>query len=439
MEPPRGENTESVGLVCRAAESINLAYYQNAIPIIRELWIENRTGGELRNVAVRLSSEPPFVTPGVWRIDRIADTDVHHLTTIDLKLDHAFLAGLTASRRAEILVRVEASEKPLAERRIEVNLLPPAHWGGSAAAPERLAAFVRPTDASVDVILREAADKLSKAGRNPAIDGYRAGKKARAWEIAEAIWAALVGHSIAYVLPPKSFERQGQMVRTPADILARQVGTCLDLALLSASCLEQAGLNPIVVLVEGHAFAGFWLTDEDFSTPVVDDAQALRKRVQLQEMVLVETTMLTGDHPGRFRQAADAAAKYIAEDAQKPLEFAVDVRRARKAQIRPLDLGGSAGSPIEPKVQATAPHELAAAPVCEEEQPAQVPKEERIFTRFESWKNSLLDLSLRNRLLNFKDGKSLSIECPDPARLLDQLSAGRRMKIQGRATVLDGS
>jgi hypothetical protein len=113
---------ESVGLVCRAAGSINLAYYQNAIPIIRELSIENRTGGELRNVAVRLSSEPPFVTPGVWRIDRIADTDVHHLTTIDLKLDQAVLANLAASRRAEIFVRVEASEEPVAEQRIEVNL-----------------------------------------------------------------------------------------------------------------------------------------------------------------------------------------------------------------------------------------------------------------------------------------------------------------------------
>jgi len=151
---------ESVGLVCRVAESINLAYYQNAIPIIRELSIENRTGSELRNAAVRLSSEPPFVTPGVWRIDRIADADVHHLTTVALNLDQAFLSGLTASRRAEILVQVESSDQELAERRIEVNLLPPSHWGGSGAAPELLAAFVRPTDASIDVILREAADKL---------------------------------------------------------------------------------------------------------------------------------------------------------------------------------------------------------------------------------------------------------------------------------------
>jgi len=118
---------------------------------------------------------------------------------------------------------------------------------------------------SVDVILREASDKLAAAGRDGAMDGYRKGTKARAWQIADAIWAALVSHSIAYVLPPKSFERFGQQVRGPSDILSRKVGTCLDLTLLYASCLEQAGLNPILALTEGHSFVGARLVDEDFS------------------------------------------------------------------------------------------------------------------------------------------------------------------------------
>lgn len=338
-------------VVCSAAENINLAFYQNAVPIVRELSIGNETGAEVSAVEVHLSSEPSFVTPGVWRIEKIADKDVHHLSTVDLKLDNAFLAGISASRRAEILVRVVASGELLAEKKIEVNLLPPAHWGGAGAAPELMAAFVRPTNPSVDVILREAADKLAQAGRDQAIDGYSKSKKARAWEIAEAIWAALVGHSIAYVLPPKSFERHGQLVRGPSDILSRQVGTCLDLTLLYASCLEQAGLNPLLVLIEGHAFAGVWLIDEDFSTPVVDDAQALRKRGQLQEMIFVETTMFAGEHPARFKQAVEAGAKHLAEEAPKEFEFAVDVKRARTARIRPLDLGGSSSPTITPKTR----------------------------------------------------------------------------------------
>jgi very-short-patch-repair endonuclease len=427
-------------IACSVAENVNVAFYQNAVPFVRELTLENEVGRDLAEVAVRLSSEPAFLTPGVWRIDRIADKTTHHVRGLDLKLDPVFLAGLTASRRAEIHIVAEAGGITLSEYKFDVNLLPPSHWGGVGSAPELLAAFVRPTDPSVDVILREAAEKLAQAGRDPAVDGYKKGKKTRAWEIAEAIWAALVGHSIAYVLPPKSFEREGQQVRGPSDILSRQVGTCLDLSLFYASCLEQAGLNPLVVLTDGHAFAGVWLVDEDFAASIVDDAQMLRKRVQLQEMILVETTMLAGAQPARFKQAVEQGAKQIAEDAVVLLELAVDIRRARAARIKPLDLGGGGGPVIEPKTFAAKAHILDEAPKFEEEMDRRPQSEERPLDRLESWKRSLLDLTLRNRLLNFKDSKAtIAIECPDPAKLEDMLAAGHPFKLLGRTTVLDGS
>ena len=40
---------------------------------------------------------------------------------------------------------------------------------------------------------------------------------------------------------------------------------------------------------------------------MVDDPQMLRKRVQLEEMVVVETTLMTRSHPARFSQAVEAA------------------------------------------------------------------------------------------------------------------------------------
>ena len=166
-----------LNVACSTAENINLAFYQNAVPIVRELSVGNEFDTPVSGVEVHLSSEPGFVSPGVWRIDKIAPNDVHHLPTVDLKLDSTFLSGLTASRRGEIRVRVEVSGQLLAEKMIEVNLLPPTHWGGAGAAPELMAAFVRPTDPSVDVVLREAAEKLAQAGRDLAIDGYRRQKR----------------------------------------------------------------------------------------------------------------------------------------------------------------------------------------------------------------------------------------------------------------------
>ena len=428
-----------VQIECAIAANVNLAFYQNAVPIIRDLAIKNGEAEELRDVEAHLASEPPFVSPGVWRIASVAPAADHHLRLVDIKLDHGFLAGLTASRRAELKVRVTSQGREVASRSVEVNLLPPNHWGGVGSAPELLAAFVRPTDPNVDVILREAADKLAKAGRESAIDGYKANKKARAWEIAEAIWAAIVGHGIGYALPPKSFEREGQPVRGPSDILVRQIGTCLDLTLFYASCLEQAGLNPLVVLTSGHAFAGVWLVDEDFTTAVVEDVQAIRKRVDLDEIVLVETTAMTGQNPARFRQAVDLAKKHVAEDAEKAFELAVDVKRARAAKVRPLSLDGPspAAQPQTAPVKAT---EIEEPPPFEEEIGRSAPEVERPKDRLEQWKSSLLDLSLRNRLLNFKESKAtIALECPDAPKLVAGLSGGRRFKIFGRSKILDGS
>jgi hypothetical protein len=155
-------------ITCTVADNVNVAYFQNAVPIIRELALENSLGRELSDVSVHLSSEPPFLSPGVWQIDRIADQSTHHVRSRDLKLDASFLAGISASRRAEIKIRVVAAGEQIADHAIEINLLPPSHWGGMNTAPELLAAFVRPTDPSVDVILREASDKLATAGRDSA-------------------------------------------------------------------------------------------------------------------------------------------------------------------------------------------------------------------------------------------------------------------------------
>lgn len=196
---------EKLKFTCAVADNVNVAFYQNAVPIIRELALENGLGRDLSDIHVHLASEPAFLAPGVWHIDRIADQTTHHIRSLDLKLDPAFLAGVNASRRGELRIWVEAAGERVGEQNIEINLLPPSHWGGVNTAPELLAAFVRPTDPSVDVILREAADKLAAAGRDPAVDGYRKGTRGRSWEIADAIWAALVSHAIAYVLPPKLF------------------------------------------------------------------------------------------------------------------------------------------------------------------------------------------------------------------------------------------
>ena len=425
---------------CAIADHVSLAFHQNAVPIITELKIENAGEIDLPTLEIALTSEPAFALPLTIRVDGVSAGACRHLSVSNLRLDQAFLRNLTESIRGEFRIVATCEGETVGNTVAEIEVYPPSHWGGTIAAPELVAAFVRPNDPVIDLILHEASRILTASGRNGAIEGYKVGKRERGWEITNAIWAALSARGITYVLPPASFERTGQKVRTPSDVLERRAGTCLDLTLLVAACLEQAGLNPVVVFTRGHAFVGLWLQAEELPTVAIDDVQVLRKRRDLEDLVFIETTLLTQTPVPRFAVAIATGNRHVDEDADKPLELAIDIRRARTMQIKPLDLGEkTASQPTNPEAADKAPAAaLDELPSFASEYNAQPePEEEETIDRLERWKRRLLDLSLRNKLLNFKDGKkSIPLDCPSPARLEDMLSAGERFSFKPKTSVL---
>ncbi|HEY8356729.1 MAG TPA: DUF3320 domain-containing protein [Ramlibacter sp.] len=430
--------TEEFKLSGSIADHISIAFYQNEIPVITELAFENNSEQDLSEIVLRVESEPPFLTPTSIRIDGIRAQSKRHVSPVDLRLDAAFLRQLKEGVRGVVRVVASQGGADVAVLAADIQVHPPSHWGGTAAAPELLAAFVRPNDSAVDVILHDAAARLAAAGRQGAINGYSGGTRERAWELANAIWAAIAGHGIAYVMPPASFERSGQKVRSPGDILERRTGTCLDLALLYAACLEQAGLNAVLVLTQGHAFVGLWLRKEDFPSVAFDDMQILRKRRDLEDLIFIETTFLTHTPPGPFA-AAVKHGRTLVEEGASALEVAVDISRARARHIRPLELGDAASMPLRPNV------EMARVELQIEEPPAFTSEvivredPDTVLDRLERWKRKLLDLSLRNKLLNFKDTKkAVALECPEPAKLEDMLTGGTRFKLFARSDVLSG-
>ncbi len=74
--------------------------------------------------------------------------------------------------------------------------------------------------------------------------------------------------------------------------------------------------------------------------------------------------------------------------------------------------------------------EFGQAIVAESQRKRQHEASERAATRLARWQRKLLDLSLHNRLLNFKPTRrSLELYCPDPLTLAEELAAGARIKI----------
>ena len=427
---------------------LNLADFQNAVPLLKELSITNGTKEDAKDLELRIESAPAFLKPKLWRIDAVASGSTYRITDLDVQLDGPLLTRLTESEKATVTLSlrhrgdVVVASPDLARLERTVELLPRNQWGGiSHHLPDLIAAFVQPNEPAVERLLKQAADILRKNGKNPALDGYKGGAK-RAWELASGIWSAVAAMGLDYALPPASFEHSGQKVRGPAQIAESGLATCLDLALFFCAAIEQAGLNPLLVFTKGHAFAGVWLKAEEFSTTVVDDVTALRKRVKLKELLLFETTLATHRPAPSFSFASQNATQQISEDKEEAFEMAIDIRRARLQRIKPL---ASAETPVAPQ---TAEPLLVVEPLFDEppELPEDGPPAEpdpatlNPKDRLARWQRKLLDLSLRNNLLNFKSGKkALKLEVPDAGALEDLLSDGQALKLLARPDLMDGT
>ncbi|MBF0310352.1 MAG: DUF3320 domain-containing protein [Magnetococcales bacterium] len=430
----------SVRLQATLIPKLNLSFYHNALSIIREIILFNEGKTTLDNVELTLSSSPPFFKSKVWHLDRLGAGQKFHLTDLDILLDGALLGRLTESEKAVANFVLKAGPDSIASLDATLELLPRNQWGGVGHMPEMVAAFVQPNDPAVDRLLKKAAETLRQHGRSSALNGYKDGSK-HAWEITSAIWSAIASHGLDYALPPASFEHTGQKVRSPSQICESGLATCLDLTVLFCACLEQCGLNPLIVFSQGHAFAGVWLKEEEFSTSVVDDVTALRKRIMLQELALFETTLITHRPCPPFTIASDRGTSQLAETAEHPFELAVDIRRARMQRIKPLSSAESLLPQESAPSQGTEPV-FAEAPVFPDEDSVEAETSPlgKVEDRLHRWQRKLLDLSLRNKLLNFRSGsKTITLEAPDPGRIEDLLADGHTLKLLSRPDLMEGN
>lgn len=409
---------------------ITFASHQCGIAILNELVIGNEGDVDMVDLVLEVEANPGFVKGKTWRVDRLSANSKVPVPDRDLSLNGQMLLDLSEAITGELIFRLRNEQETFVEKSCEIELLARNEWGGNEYMPELLAAFVTPNDPAVSKhVLKQASTVLAHAGRNNSFDGYESNSRSRVWEVASAIWSAVVGSKISYALPPPSFESEGQKIRTPSMVMDQGLATCLDSALLFASSLEQAGLNPVVCLLKDHALAGVWLQPEEFSALLVDDASTIRKRIALKELVLFETTLALEYPAVSFSASADKAESLICEENEAHFSLLLDIRRARMMRFRPVSL-------------ATA--ELATPEIGEQdkvesfESAPELPdfdvitelgtEDDTPITRLDRWQRRLLDLTLRNKLLNFKTTKAaISLYCPEPSELEDRLAQGNSL------------
>lgn len=236
-----------------------------------------------------------------------------------------------------------------------------------------LPSFVQPRDPAVAEIIHSAQNFLQclADSGSAGFDGYQSyapSERRDKWlgvdRQVQAIWSALVfARRLHYINPPPSYINAMQRLRTPHQTIQQQRGTCIDLALLFASCLEWIEVYPVIFLLQDHAFPGYWKSSEAYQRffdvradlgdsadeidlgkatkpgmPWVADRssyQEIKKFVDNGELIPLESVLITS--VGGFREAIARGRDYFAKRMNIEFHSMVDIFSSREV-VTPIPL-----------------------------------------------------------------------------------------------------
>ena len=275
---------------------------------------------------------------------------------------------------SSIEVEVSQEGRTLYRESHRLRLLPVDQWRDNRRDGRWLPSFVQPRDPAVATAMEQAQRyvRVLRDDPNAGFEGYqlaRAGDEESLRGVdrqVEAIWATLLHDwKLGYINPPPTYSGMldSQRLRLPSSVLRHRAGTCIDLALLFAACLELIDIYPVVFLLEGHALPGWWrhadyraeyveMPRENYSelAPIsatenlLANAQIvswhtgkaswpeIRRWIRQRKLVPIETVRLT-EHCG-FVEAIESGVEALSE--RRDFDSMLDIVTARTANVTPL-------------------------------------------------------------------------------------------------------
>ena len=403
-------NNPAVSLSISTYRYSSIVYLRNDRPV---LWhVEVQSTEALNGARLRVTHTPEHLArTQEWELPCLAAGQLYTCHGKCPGFNDAALLALNEDVAGHISVELlnEAGEV-LARREDDFKWLAFNTWAGGNEYPELLAALTLPHDPAVDRIIQQIGTGKGYAEQPEALIGQL-----------RKLWEHIAGLGIEYALPPKSWidDGLGQRVRTPSCIMAEKCSTCLDSTLLLAACVTRMGLNPFVILTDGHAFLGIQKENRYLPSPQLTPASTIRNHLKRQQLLVLETTMLNSREnrqPVDFDQARETGSTLLERVEDDDYFQALDIKSLwYQVGIHPI-LG-------------TLPENTNPVPSAEEAESlvSHMPR-----NRMDVWQLKLLDLSLRNPLLNTHTGskRHLPLLLPHVPTLEDKLADGASFRIK---------
>lgn len=377
-----GEVSELISVDVKPFSDINYSVLHNRRHLFEVFSI--KCARPMRNVAVKVSLNVGTEAAVYERMMEFRPPVVDLKTLVHLPLTSALARTIQESILSSIFVDVSWGNHVLFRDTLAVRLVPADQWRDNDTDGRWLPSFVFPRDPTVARTVETAQRYVQVLRDDPTagFDGYQSFDPSGsdpAEEIdlqVQAIWSAIVHEQrLGYINPPPTYsnELDSQRLRTPSAIARFRSGTCIDLALFFAACLELIDVYPVIFLLEGHAFPGYWRSDTYFDEfrqarpelvepeaamiklnasgavaqrdPWIIETENYREIVQCintGKLVPLETVRLT-ENSG-FWDAVEAGREQLSD--KREFHSMVDIALAREKQVTPLPLlGQQPGTP----------------------------------------------------------------------------------------------
>ncbi len=401
MERKKKRIEEFLELTAETTKYYSYADYFVKTPLFTSLRVSNSAADSLTDLTLTVKSDSGLIVETQKQIDEIPFESSVEVEFGDV-ISPLFFADLNEIKKVSVILELAHEKRTIKCFITEVTVLPFEYWQGAEGNGETLAVFVRPKLGDCGRLKTEMRAQLKKWNVSDDFNGYDGADKNLVRKVVASLFTALRHYS---------FERDDCDVSVPSPVgggvklLSERRAKPMELALLAAATLESAGLNPVIVYGDKQVAVGVWLYSGCFQDICSDDVELLSGYVSdgINNLSCFDADDLFSDKTVAYSTSEN---HFLQKVQNGDYDKILDIKRARLNRLTPLPT----------RYKTVKGYEILSE---DETSPDEAPKDlafvKKIFnlegklTRDKQWERRLLDLSLKNTLLNFTPKNAVQI------------------------------
>ncbi len=387
------EMLEALDLDADILDCVSYATYYNRIPLFTSFRLINNGDSDMEGLAIQIAGGNKLIMPAKITVDRLAAQSSMEIKTPPL-LNPKFLADVTETCDCTVNITVFFGKTVVCSIDASVKAISMDSWSGLNGNAEMLAAFVRPRLSDCQKILAEAGLQLKTWGYSKEWSGYSGNDKNALNFAFASIYSAVRNLNIEREEggDPTELVKIGNV----ADVVTEKKASPLLMSVFVASCLEAAKFNPVIVIGKNKIGVGVWLNESCFNSPLQDDMPLIERYVSVgvNNLAIVDCDDLFAHKNASY---ATGASHFVSALQRDSFEMCIDIRRCRIGGTFPMPIKVVSGASYEILNDSSYSYEAKPEKLIDADKIAL----SRKASKDRNWERRLLDLSLKNNLLNF--------------------------------------